>query len=314
MPSTATDRLAGASASVAVKAPCRVATTANITLSGTQTIDGIAVVADDRVLVKDQTTGSENGIYIASSTAWERAPDFDGSRDAVTGTLVPVNFGTVGAGFIYKLTTTGTITIGTTSLTFVASTFTDLAVSVFAQGLLAQNSTAAFLTALGISAFVQTFLDDSSAVQARQTLGFPAGSSIGDGLVTLSTAGIPQGSSLTRLSTDGALRGHYAAISRTTSTGLTLGASDAGTLIILAASATAIITAPSSTSTGLGKGFQVALAQESTASISIAVQAADSPLKAKSNRNVLSAQYSMATLVKHSSTAGSWLAAGDLST
>ena len=44
-----------------------VATTANITLSGTQTIDGIAVSADDRVLVKDQSTGSQNGIYACAS-------------------------------------------------------------------------------------------------------------------------------------------------------------------------------------------------------------------------------------------------------
>lgn len=54
-----------------------VATTANITLSGTQTIDGIAVVAGDRVLVKDQTTTSQNGIYVVASGTWSRATDMD---------------------------------------------------------------------------------------------------------------------------------------------------------------------------------------------------------------------------------------------
>ena len=76
-------------------APCRVATTGNITLSGTQTIDGVAVVANDRVLVKNQTTSSQNGVYIASSGAWSRSNDLNG--DAGTkdvGRLVAVAEGT----------------------------------------------------------------------------------------------------------------------------------------------------------------------------------------------------------------------------
>lgn len=56
MTSIQIDRTDGLSSSVAIKGPCRVATTANVTLSGEQTIDGVAVVTDDRVLVKDQTT------------------------------------------------------------------------------------------------------------------------------------------------------------------------------------------------------------------------------------------------------------------
>ena len=60
-----------------VKASVKAATTANIALSGTQTIDGISVVAGDRVLVKNQTTASQNGIYIASASAWSRSADMD---------------------------------------------------------------------------------------------------------------------------------------------------------------------------------------------------------------------------------------------
>jgi hypothetical protein len=55
----------------------KVATTANITLSGTQTIDGIAVIAGDRVLVKAQSTASQNGIYVVASGTWVRATDMD---------------------------------------------------------------------------------------------------------------------------------------------------------------------------------------------------------------------------------------------
>ena len=57
------------------KASVVVATTANITLSATQTIDGIAVIAGDRVLVKNQTTSSQNGIYVVAAAAWTRAVD-----------------------------------------------------------------------------------------------------------------------------------------------------------------------------------------------------------------------------------------------
>jgi hypothetical protein len=52
-------------------------TTGNITLSGTQTVDGIALSADDRILVKDQTTASQNGIYVVAAGAWARSADMD---------------------------------------------------------------------------------------------------------------------------------------------------------------------------------------------------------------------------------------------
>ena len=59
------------------KASCVVATTANITLSGTQTIDGVAVIAGDRVLVKNQTLSQNNGIYVVSASAWARSSDMN---------------------------------------------------------------------------------------------------------------------------------------------------------------------------------------------------------------------------------------------
>jgi len=117
MTSSFETRVDGISTSLAVKAPCLVATTANITLSGTQTIDDVAVVADNRVLVKDQTDGTENGIYIAAAGAWTRAGDMDGARDVTKGTLIRVAGGTAGVG-IWECTTSGTITIDTTSIAF----------------------------------------------------------------------------------------------------------------------------------------------------------------------------------------------------
>lgn len=117
-----TDRVFGAESSLAIKAPCKAATTANITLSGLQAVDGVSLAADDRVLCKDQTDASTNGIWIVDTGDWERAPDFDGNRDVTEGTLVPVNQGTTNATTMWRLSNTGTITIGSTLLTFVQYT------------------------------------------------------------------------------------------------------------------------------------------------------------------------------------------------
>lgn len=115
---TQRDRRNGVVGDLGIKAPCRCATTANITLSGLQAIDGITVVADDRVLVKDQTDSTENGIYLASSSTWQRALDFDGIDDVVNGTLVAITNGTVQANQIWQLVATNPIVIDTTEIEF----------------------------------------------------------------------------------------------------------------------------------------------------------------------------------------------------
>ena len=101
-----------------IKQSVRVATTANITLSGTQTIDGVAVIAGDRVLVKDQTTGSQNGIYVVAAGSWTRATDADNSTEVTAGMFTFVAEGTVGADSGWVLTTNDAITLNTTALTF----------------------------------------------------------------------------------------------------------------------------------------------------------------------------------------------------
>lgn len=100
------------------KQPVRAATTANITLSGTQTIDGVSVVAGDRVLVKNQTTASGNGIYVAASGSWTRATDFDTGAEAL-GAATFVSEGTTLGNQVWLQTADAPITIGTTSLVFV---------------------------------------------------------------------------------------------------------------------------------------------------------------------------------------------------
>lgn len=106
------------------KQRCRVATTANITLSGTQTIDGVSVVAGDRVLVKNQSTGSQNGIYECAAGAWTRAHDFDQDAastvpgDEILGAMVPVFAGTTNGGKVFRCTNTTAPTLGSTAITF----------------------------------------------------------------------------------------------------------------------------------------------------------------------------------------------------
>lgn len=104
-----------------VKDSVRVATTTNITLSNTQTIDGVALSVGDRVLVKDQSTASQNGIYVVAAGAWTRASDFDNTpgTEITSGAFAFVEEGTTNSDSGWVLTTDGTITLGTTSLTFV---------------------------------------------------------------------------------------------------------------------------------------------------------------------------------------------------
>lgn len=116
MTSSTTDRRLGLTGGIAFKAPVACATTANITLSGEQTIDGVST-SSSRVLVKNQTSGVDNGIYTSDTGAWTRTLDFDGTNDAVQGTLVYVNSGNANGSQVFSLTTASP-SIGTTALTF----------------------------------------------------------------------------------------------------------------------------------------------------------------------------------------------------
>jgi hypothetical protein len=102
------------------KTPARVATTGNITLSGTQTIDAIAVIAGDRVLVKNQSTTTQNGVYVVAAGAWARSTDMDGNPSVgeVNGAAIFVTDGTVGADTAWTQTAT-IVTVGTQSMVFV---------------------------------------------------------------------------------------------------------------------------------------------------------------------------------------------------
>lgn len=159
MPSTTTDRLDGLTTSVAVKAPCVVASTGNLTLSSTQTIDGYNASTGERVLVKDQTTATENGIYGVRAGTWAREGDCDGARDLVKGTMVFVSTGsTVNVNFARNFT------FGSTSSTS----------NVIAPGsdtmTITPITTLAVPSTITVTGFAETYLDDPDAATVRATL------------------------------------------------------------------------------------------------------------------------------------------------
>ena len=108
-----------------LKDPVRAISTTNLTLSAPQTVDGVSLIAGDRVLVAGQTLGQNNGIYVVAAGAWTRATDADVTSEVSKGMSVTVMEGTnKGTGsaqsnpLTYNLTTNNPITLGTTPLVF----------------------------------------------------------------------------------------------------------------------------------------------------------------------------------------------------
>lgn len=138
---TATSRYNGLVGSVAIKQPVKVATTANITLSGIQTIDSVTLVSGDRVLVKNQSNAINNGVYTVSSGTWQRSADFNGAYDAVQGTMISVVSGSANAGYIFTLDSVAPV-IGTSTLSFSQKTFQEAGLKTFAYyGVVGDGST-----------------------------------------------------------------------------------------------------------------------------------------------------------------------------
>jgi hypothetical protein len=113
----------GVATGLDIKGSVRAATTATGTLATAfangQAIDGVTLATGDRILVKNQSTGSENGIYTVNATgAPTRAADADTSAEVTTGMFAFVSEGTANADTGWVLSTNDPIVLGTTALTF----------------------------------------------------------------------------------------------------------------------------------------------------------------------------------------------------
>lgn len=127
------------------KAPCLVISLSNITLSGTQTIDGIALVAGNRVLVAGQTTASQNGIYVVAAGAWSRSADM-ATGSSAAGAFTFIEEGTINAdtGWVCSTDPPSDV-VGTNPLTFVQ--FSSAGVILAGNGLQKIGNTVSVLPA-----------------------------------------------------------------------------------------------------------------------------------------------------------------------
>ena len=128
---------AGATSINGYKDPVRVATTAAATLASDfengDTVDGVVLATNDRVLIKDQSTAAENGIYtVNASGSPTRAVDFDEDAEVEPGVAVAVAEGAENGDTLWMLTTDGAITVGTTDLVF--EKFADVAAEPYDFG------------------------------------------------------------------------------------------------------------------------------------------------------------------------------------
>ncbi len=116
------DVYGGAGGALAGYLPVKAVAIANINIaSAPTTIDGVTIVANDRVLLTAQTTGSQNGIYIwhSAAAAMTRATDLDASNKIIYGGTIAVNKGTANAGTIWVLSGTSPLVLGTDTLNFI---------------------------------------------------------------------------------------------------------------------------------------------------------------------------------------------------
>lgn len=154
-----------AAAGIDSKPSVRAIAIANIALTGTQTIDGVVLVAGDRVLVTAQTTGSQNGVYVVAAGAWSRAVDADQTGEITPGAFWFVEEGSTYGKTQWRCNNTGSLTLGTTSIAIVqfgaASTYSNgnglsLTGSVFAVQLPANSGLAVSGTGVAVDTSVVT--------------------------------------------------------------------------------------------------------------------------------------------------------------
>ncbi|QXI01699.1 phage tail protein [Pseudomonas monsensis] len=170
------------------KQSVRVAASTNIVLNGAQQIDGVAVIAGDRVLLTNQTLAKDNGLWIVANGDWVRATDANSSAKVTPGLTVMVEEGTANGDSLWHLTTNAPITLGTTVLTFkmlagrtgiAAGTYKSLTVDEYGRATAGANPET--LAGFGIKdsytkAEVEALIAKASALPVGSIVAFPVDS------------------------------------------------------------------------------------------------------------------------------------------
>lgn len=170
------------------KQSVRVAATANVVMNGAQQIDGVAVIAGDRVLLPNQTLAKDNGLWIVGNGNWVRANDANVSAKVTPGLTVMVEEGTLNGDSLWHLTTNAPITLGTTALTFkmlagrtgiAAGTYKSLSVDEYGRATAGSNPDT--LAGFGIKdsytkAEVEALIAKASALPVGSIVAFPVDS------------------------------------------------------------------------------------------------------------------------------------------
>lgn len=154
------------------KASVVAGTTANITLSGTQTIDGVVLIAGDRVLVKNQTASADNGLYLCAAGAWTRTTDMN-TWAQVPGAYVFVETGTTLADTGWVCTSNAGGTIGITAITWAQFSGAGSGVSSItfgSTGLTPATATTGAVTVAGTLAVTNGGTGATNATDARTNL------------------------------------------------------------------------------------------------------------------------------------------------
>lgn len=167
------------------KQSVRVAASTNIVLNGAQQIDGVAVIAGDRVLLTNQTLAKDNGLWIVANGDWVRATDANTSAKVTPGLTVMVEEGAANGDSLWHLTTNAPITLGTTALTFkmlagrtgiAAGTYKSLTVDEYGRATAGANPET--LAGFGIKdsytkAEVEALIAKASALPVGSIVAFP---------------------------------------------------------------------------------------------------------------------------------------------
>jgi hypothetical protein len=299
------DLAASALAGLHFHDPVETATSSNITLSGLSAVNGYTPIAGDRILVKDQSTQADNGVYVAASGSWSRATDFDTWDEVYTSAVYVKQGGLSGESFITTVASTGTV--GVTAITF--ALFATDAVYSAGTGLSLVGTTFSIDSTVATTSGTQTLTNKTIALGSNTVSGTTAqfNTALTDGdFATLAGTETLTNKTLTTAAIN------LGAPNAQVGTTYTFAATDNGKLVTASNASSQTYTIPSTSSVAWADGAQINIIQKGTGQVTFA-QGSGTTIRsnaASSTAPKLRTQYSAATLIHEGSSI--WYVVGDI--